>query len=282
MGVDMKADKQNGSVEADSAQARFASFAEPLVEDAAAQAAALRADEHAEVLHKLRVALRRLRSLLWAYRPLLDRALDDRQRAVFKDLAAAAGKTRDWDVAIELLGSTSDAGDFSVERLQEARGEALNSSRETLSHASINSELRDALEAANRELDALHQRTPLKQFARKRVESAERSLHKRMRRASRAKKSDYESYHEVRKAGKKVRYLLEFFEPMLSRKQLKSAAALKKLQKRFGALNDVVASEDLLRRQPEVFQEPEEFRRAMAALEKERKRRVRAAAKLLQ
>jgi hypothetical protein len=43
-----------------------------------------------------------------------------------------------------------------------------------------------------------------------------------MRRASHAKRSDYASYHEVRKAGKKVRYLLEFFEPLLARKHSSS------------------------------------------------------------
>jgi hypothetical protein len=56
-----------------------------------------------EVLHKLRVALRRLRSLWWAYEPLLDRKDAKFQRGEFKSLATAAGKTRDWDVLRDLL-----------------------------------------------------------------------------------------------------------------------------------------------------------------------------------
>jgi CHAD domain-containing protein len=102
-----------------------------------------------------------------------------------------------------------------------------------------------------------------------------------MRHASRGKRSDYASYHEVRKAGKKVRYLLDFFEPLLAKRQLKMAKELKRLQKRFGALNDVVASEELLSSNSDLFGGEDAVRNAMAALEKERKRRVRAAAKLL-
>lgn len=100
-------------------------------------------------------------------------------------------------------------------------------------------------------------------------------------RRAHAKRSDYAAYHEVRKAGKKVRYLLEFFEPLLPKKQLKSTKELKKIQKRFGALNDVVASEELLRGKRDIFPDDTSAANALAALEKERKRRVRAAAKLL-
>lgn len=115
----MKTDKEKAPVEHDSAQSHFSSFAEPLVAEAVEHTAALRADEHAEVLHKLRVSLRRLRSLLWAYRPLLDRDLDDKQRALFKKLAGAAGKTRDRDILLELLDETSGANRFPVEGLHE-------------------------------------------------------------------------------------------------------------------------------------------------------------------
>jgi CHAD domain-containing protein len=130
-------------------------------------------------------------------------------------------------------------------------------------------------------LNTAHERTPLSKFARKRLTSAEESLHKRMRQASHAKRSDYAAYHEVRKAGKKVRYLLEFFEPLLAKKHLKSTKELKRIQKRFGALNDVVASEELLRGNRNVFPDDASVKTALAALEKERRRRVRAAAKLL-
>jgi CHAD domain-containing protein len=65
----MKLDSQTSSPTHDTAESQFSSYATPLVDDAISRAAALSADPNTEVLHKLRVALRRLRSLLWAYRP---------------------------------------------------------------------------------------------------------------------------------------------------------------------------------------------------------------------
>jgi CHAD domain-containing protein len=52
-----------------------------------------------------------------------------------------------------------------------------------------------------------------------------------MRHVSKSGRVDYASYHNVRKAGKKVRYLLDFFKGSLSKKQLKSTKGLKKLQR---------------------------------------------------
>jgi CHAD domain-containing protein len=278
----MKTAKQAQPRERDSAEAHFSTYARPLADAAIEHAEALAANADADVLHKLRVALRRLRSLLWAYRPLLGRELDDRQRDRFKSLAGAAGKTRDWDILTELLVEILGARQAPTERLRAARAAALDDSRETLSHAGIHAVLRDALADASGALrHQAHERTPLKKFARKRVAAAEKSLNKRMREAAHAKRSNYASYHDVRKAGKKVRYLLEFFEPLLTSKQLKTLKGLKKLQKRFGTLNDVVASEEILRGNGDIFSNDREVKAAFTALEKQRRRRVRAASKLL-
>ncbi|RFU48385.1 CHAD domain-containing protein [Paraburkholderia sp. DHOC27] len=278
----MKKAGEMQSNEESSAESQFTTYAQPLADAAIEHAESLSATSDAEVLHKLRVALRRLRSLLWAYRPLLGSTLDDAQRDSFKALADAAGKTRDWDILTELLTETLGTQQAPIHELHAARSTALKESRETLSHAGIKSVLQQSLADAR---DALqhgsHVRTSLKKFARKRVAAAGKSLHKRMRHASRARHPEYTSYHDVRKAGKKVRYLLEFFEPLLSKKQLRARKKLKKLQKRFGTLNDVVASEALLRQHHEIFGDEQAVATAFAALEKQRKHRVRAASKLL-
>ena len=286
----MKAEAHSALPHDGTAEAHFSHYAAPLIDSALACAAALRANPDAEVLHKLRVSLRRLRSLLWAYQPLLDESFDDQQRALFKFFAGAAGKTRDWDILIALLGDIdcidgtdagADAQNALREALEAARAKTLDTSRETLAHANVKTALRDALKEANRELNTAHERTPLPKFARKRLASAQKTMAKRMKRAARAKRSDYASYHEVRKAGKKLRYLTGFFEPVLASKQLKAIKALKEIQKRFGELNDVVASEQLLRDNPGVFADEALTARALDALGKERKQRMRAAAKLL-
>jgi CHAD domain-containing protein len=104
---------------------------------------------------------------------------------------------------------------------------------------------------------------------------------KRAKRARHAKRSNYAAFHDVRKAGKKLRYLLEFFEPVLSGSHKRTLKRLKQVQKRFGTLNDIVASEVLLRDNAGLFAGSGDAADVLQWLHKERKRRMRAAAGLL-
>ncbi|AMM18720.1 metal-binding protein (plasmid) [Burkholderia sp. PAMC 28687] len=263
----------------ETAESSFNRFAEPLIHVALTQASSLEAEPDAEKLHKLRVSLRQLRTLLWAYRPLLNSTFDSQQRAIYKFLANAAGSTRDWDILIGLVEEHVNEEMLSI--LLQRRAEAAKQSSETLSHANIKNVLRDALSESNRELNTAAQRTVLKKFARKRLSSARLALRKRIKKASRARHSDYSPFHEVRKAGKKVRYLVEFFDPLLAEKQRGELKGLKRLQKRFGALNDVVASRDLLNNHLASLTHEVHAKPAMRALRREQKKRLKAAAKLL-
>jgi CHAD domain-containing protein len=251
------------------------------VSDAIAFATAVREDPSPEALHKLRVSLRRLRSLWWAFAPLLEKGENTRQRALYKYLATAAGKTRDWDILIELLGQEDSGARSLAPKLEQARGEALATSRETLSNADVKHLLREALTSASTEINTTHERVPLSKFAGKRVAASERSLFKRARRARRAKPSNYAAFHDVRKAGKKLRYLLEFFQPVLSGSHKRTLKRLKQVQKRFGTLNDIVASEMLLRDNAALFAGSGNTDAVLQWLHKERKRRMRSAAGLL-
>ncbi|WCM18328.1 CHAD domain-containing protein [Paraburkholderia bryophila] len=264
----------------DTAEASFLSYASPLADEVLAHLVELSSNPDAEVLHRLRVALRRLRALSWVYRPLLDRQLEEKQRTLFKQLADAAGATRDWDIAIELIGQTARNVHTPTAHLMSARRRALETSRYVFSHESVSAALRNAVADANRAINASGDSTLLTKFASERLVSAQRALRKRMRAAARAKRSA-DAVHEARKAGKKVRYLLEFFGPLLTKRQLKPLKELVEIHRRFGALNDVVASEALLGAHPEVFPSAEVHQDTMCALKKERKRRMRSAAKLL-
>lgn len=267
------------------AQAAFTSYAAPLVEHAIEAAHALHEDASPQALHKLRVALRRLRSLWWAFGPLLEKAENGRQRAVYKYLASAAGKTRDWDILIALLADGDSGAHALSAALADARDGALAVSRETLENADVKHLLRESLSGSAKELNTAHERVPLRKFASRRVDDATHSLAKRIKRASRAKRSDYAAFHDVRKAAKKLRYLLDFFAPDLKRDDQREARRttrhLKRIQKRFGALNDVVASEELLREHAPSL-ESSGSERALNWLDKERKRRLRSAVKLLE
>jgi CHAD domain-containing protein len=283
--VDKRPADSDPAAGAHSAQEAFASYAAPLVDHAIEYANAVREDASPEALHKLRVSLRRLRSLWWAFEPLLEKGENTRQRALYKFLATAAGKTRDWDILIELLihddnGARTGTSEIAP-KLQDARGAALSTSRETLSNADVKHLLREALSSASKELNTAHERMSLRKFARQRVAASERSLNKRMKRARRAKRSNYIAFHNVRKAGKKLRYLLEFFEPVLSSGHKRTLKRLKQIQKRFGTLNDVVASEMLLRDNAALLAGSGDTDAALHWLGKERKRRMRSAAGLL-
>lgn len=261
------------------AEANFATYADPLVGEAIEQASALRAGADAEKLHKLRVALRRLRTLLWAYRPILDENFDNQQRALLKSLASAAGNTRDWDILIGLVEKDSDTA--VLDAFNRNRNDTAEKSAEALRSAHIDKTLRDTISEAHRELNASPGRTPLARFGQKRVRAAQRQLKKRMRHASKVGSSDYGSYHDVRKAGKKVRYLIGFFAPFLKKNQLKGLKTLKRLQKDFGALNDVVASRDLLVSQRASLPDGVDVKPALRKLKHVQKRRIKAASKLL-
>jgi CHAD domain-containing protein len=275
------ADNSGSAAAQPSAQAAFASYAAPLVGQAIEFAHAVRDDASPEALHKLRVSLRRLRSLWWAFAPLLEKAENTRQRALYKYLATAAGQTRDWDILIGLLTQEGGATQALMPKLQEVRDGALATSRETLANADVKHLLREALTDATTELNTAHERVPLRKFATRRVDAAQRSLKKRMKRARRAKRSNYAAFHDVRKAGKKVRYLLDFFEPVLKGNHKRTVKQLKRIQKRFGKLNDIVASKGLLLDNTALLAESGDTEAALHWLDKARKERMRSAARLL-
>ncbi|TDG16459.1 CHAD domain-containing protein [Paraburkholderia silviterrae] len=264
-----------------SAVAAFGTLAEPLVAEALAQADAIVRAPSAEGLHQLRVALRRLRSLWWSYRPLLDAGENSRQRELFKSLADTAGKARDYDILIELLQLQRERNGETPPALSEVRHEALDTGREVFSNPDMKALLLDALSQSSEALKASQNRRSLKAFADARVTDSEKQLRKRMRHAAKARKPDVAAFHDVRKAGKKVRYLLELFGPVLSGRHQKTLDRLKKIQKRFGELNDVVASEALLRDNTSLLSAMGDPESTLKWLRKERKRRLRAAAALL-
>jgi CHAD domain-containing protein len=264
------------------AQRAFSAYAAPLVDEAIGLAKRVHDDASAEALHKLRVSLRRLRSLWWAFAPLVDKGENTRQRAVYKFLASAAGKTRDWDILIELLTQKNSGAQALLPKLEEARRDTLATSRETLLNADVKHLLRDALATTSAELHATHEADiALRKFAAERIGASERALKQRIKRARRAKRSNYAAFHDVRKAGKKLRYLFEFFGPVLESSHKRTLKRLKKIQKRFGMLNDTVASTALLREHAASLAGADDIDATLDWLDRKRKRRLRAASGLL-
>lgn len=259
----------------------FLDIAPPIVDEAIEQTKEVAIAPSAEGLHQLRITMRRLRSLWWSYRPLLDAGENTRQRDLFKSLANSAGKARDYDILIALLKLQQKDGKVLPPAISAARQEALDAGREVLSNPETKTLLLGALAQTAGALVARQDREPLQIFSEGRVATSEKQLRKQMRRAAKAKGSNLAAFHDVRKSGKKTRYLLELYGPILSGGHRKTLNRLKNIQKRFGALNDVVASEKLLRDNAPLLSAIAEPERTLKWFRKERERRLRAAAALL-
>jgi len=198
-----------------------------------------------EYLHQLRVGVRRLLSVLRAFRPLLRRKPVDAVARPLRKTMRRLGDARDWDVFLETLKRT--------------RASATLTSQARRKRAASQSLARELV--ASRVFHAVHARTlrwlesepwrseearsePLVSFARR---SLERTHAKLLKRARRIDWHDIERRHAVRIAMKRLRYGCDFFAgcfapravaPFLSR--------LAALQDTLGQLNDVAVARVLL------------------------------------
>ncbi|QGZ66076.1 CHAD domain-containing protein [Paraburkholderia acidisoli] len=228
----------------------FSSLAAPVVAEAVQQARALSVESRPEGFHQLRIAFRKLRALYWAYSPYLGEATSAPAIEEFKRLAAVAGGTRDWDIAGGLLNDALESG-ASIETLvaaaREKRAEAVVHSQTMIQSDAVEAFLNDVLLRAQTTLESSCGELPVRAFARKRLRLAQRTLRKRSRRAARHEIAHEEALHDVRKAGKKLRYLLEFFQPVVKGGHDRTIKALTAVQNKLGQFNDIAASETLIR-----------------------------------
>lgn len=262
--------KRGGTIAPDmSPAAAFSTLAMPMAAQVAQRIGGLCVSADAESPHKLRVVLRRLRSLWWAYDPLIDRSQARWQRREFRALADAAGQTRDWDILKHLLAEdVSTAHSFAalIERLDLLRGNALLRSRATIADANAEAMLTQRIASVIQQLDACSFDEPLTVFATNRVATAKQTLRKRLKRALGNPHAGYAELHDVRIAGKKVRYLLEFFAPLLGSGNEIGVVELTQLQDELGKLNDIVSSEALLLAHADRLGEPGVVNDAIAYL----------------
>jgi CHAD domain-containing protein len=190
-----------------------------------------------ENVHELRVATRRLRAALKAFRDLGD--LAPRERAV-KRLQDALGQVRDLHVQREWL-------DAEAQRASASRRTGFQAMHTSLSASLPRRErrLRRALERwTDRDVPALERETRrLKGPGRYGGRRTRHELRHRLRQVERLMKDcqkDLEASraHELRKAVKKLRYEAELFLPALGHDVKALLKALKPLQQTLGELHD--------------------------------------------
>ena len=213
--------------------------------------------ERPETLHRFRVGVRRLRSLLSAFRKVLP---DDERRQLSKRLGAVAkrySRAREWDVflATTLRPMTGALPDepalIELEAcIKEARRRALP---ETIDFRAEAATVASAIDSAL----WLHQPGPasrdewssdLKGFVSGLLAKHHRRLRKQLKTVD---LEDQASFHALRIQAKKIRYPIEMFENLFEEKATTSyLERLIAVQDALGHLNDALVARGLLAELP--------------------------------
>ena len=219
---------------------------------------ALRTD-HPDAVHRLRIAARRLRSILATFRTVLERAATEPVRGELAWLGGELGQARDDQVALAHLRALVDEQPTELvvgpvaTRLQQT---ALRAAAEGRDHALATLTSERYLEL----LDTLHElldEPPLADAAAGRAEpvvrAAMRRAGKRLRRRVRsARRADGEAreaaLHDVRKAAKRLRYTAEVAAAVAGKPAKRLVRTTKRVQKTLGALQDTVVTREECRR----------------------------------
>jgi CHAD domain-containing protein len=203
----------------------------------------LRRDEDLEGVHQMRVATRKLRSHLRAFRMMLEPGWADALRDELGWLGGALGATRDADVMLlrvrDRIASSPNpdpAGPL-VAHLQAERDEAL---------AAVLEDMRSDRYVAL--LDALVEAQRDPRFTDDAFGPAERlldplqanwvSLHRRIERSG--KRPSEDALHRVRVHAKRCRYGAELLEPVIGKPARDGARAASKLQSVLGERHDAI------------------------------------------
>lgn len=213
--------------------------------------------EDPEAVHDFRVAVRRLRSLLRTFRPLFEPEAASALRAELRWLGDTLGELRDAEVLAERYERMLDAVP-AEEQLGPVRAELVGAVRQTRLAAGAG--LADALDSDRYGalVDHLHDFAHAppyrpgrdggdRKLLRRCVATEVRRTRRLLADAVRAEGADRDgSFHEVRKAAKRVRYAGETMGPVAGKDAARLEKRFKEVQDLLGARNDAVVSRRIL------------------------------------
>lgn len=235
--------------------------------DGASSAAAQFPD--AELVHRMRVAARRLRSDLASLRPFIEPSTVDHLRAELRWLGGLLGEVRDGQLLHADLAEREDTRVL-LERLTEQlapvvgrlrvglNGERYAALLEYLTAASASPPLRSGIGGATPALPALMARN---RVTWRKLRSVGRTAEATGREAD---------IHELRKVVKRTRYLAELSAPVVGRGAKRAAERLATLQDLLGARRDAVNRRAWLSAQVEGLDSTTAFRAGQLDAEAER------------
>ena len=225
-------------------------------------------DDDDEYIHQARVAMRRIRSAIKLFSPLLPMSFVNQWNGVWRDLANELGDARNWDVfCYELLPLLKEAfpqhpdieklEQFAIEQRAKAHTQAVasfgsrNYSVKLISFAEAVMSLSTHPEIKNRQKMILEsQNTPepiaeedTQQFATRLL----KRKHRRFMREVLVPNRNLEQSHQLRLDLKKLRYSFDFFMEIYPRKRIsRYMKSLARAQELLGKMNDLATAEILL------------------------------------
>ncbi|MBB2988361.1 CHAD domain-containing protein [Terracoccus luteus] len=220
--------------------------------------AALRAGDDPEALHDLRVAMRRVRTALATFRPLLDRSVTEPLRDELRHVSGELGRARDHEVVVERLEALlADEPEALVRGPVAERLASLTRTARSEGGAEVEATLAGTRYAAALTLlgvvaddppltDAATR--PGRRFAKRRLA---REVARVVERSDAAvalggEHARGEALHDARKAAKRLRYAAEAMTPALPTRSRRLARRAKALQQRLGDHHDALVTRDVL------------------------------------
>jgi len=209
------------------------------------QPAALRGDE-VEGVHQMRVAVRRMRSLLVLFRPMLERQAAMRFEDELRRLGDVLGRARDWDVFLDKILPAASGDGVPADAIQALRDAAAD--RRHAAHQDAKKAIAEPAFArfvlALRVWSQPNAGAVEERYANRRLVKAASNLLNRLhsklgKRLDKADPDDAPGLHSVRKSAKKLRYGIEYFEGVYGSDAKEYLKRCNQLQKRLGALNDL-------------------------------------------
>src|SRR5579859_4665611 len=248
--------RRGGEVELDgdaSAGAAFQAVARNALAQIAANAAALRETPSAEAVHQLRVGVRRLRSALTTFKPILDGEGLETLKTDLKWLSRSSERARNLDVFADETLQPAEASDVQPAGLPTLR-DAIDLARRAAwihaAEASASERFRALMIDAAAWVETGDWRAqhdaggPVRPFARR---ALKRHLKKLEGRGRAARGGGDTARHHLRIESKKLRYAAEALGDLFGEKRARRYLRhLKELQEALGALNDLVTAPPLI------------------------------------
>jgi len=202
-----------------------------------------------EFIHQARVALRRLRSAIKLFAPVLPEDFVTAYGQSWKTLAGALGEARNWDVFLEETLPPIHAAfphNHDIHRLRNEARRRVKAARRSIVRLLAVKEYPRLMVEFTAAVHALTDSRPvaLKNFAKERIAAHTRSARKM---AEQYAELNAEKRHIMRLRFKKLRYAMEFMAPLLPTRHMKTyLTALGRLQEALGLINDQVTAELLI------------------------------------